>query len=118
MTVDLGGSSVNNLADSLLAFGLVPGSADLFSATYTVFGDLVSSQYPELLPSVAPADQVIDKSYLQDVAKQAAPTRAAIATAKPTYAKRRRRAIWSATESGTSTSTPARRRSRRTPRSC
>jgi len=88
LTVDLGGSSVNTLADSLLSFGLVPGSADLVSATYTVFGNLVSSQYHELLPSVAPADQVVDKSYLQDVAKLATPTASQIATAKPTYAKK------------------------------
>ena len=66
VTVDLGGSSASNMADSLVSFGLVPGSADLVSATYTVFGNLVSSQYHELLPNVAPASDVIDKSYLQD----------------------------------------------------
>ncbi len=85
--VDLGGSSASSMADSLLAFGLVPGSADLVSATYTVFGNLVSSQYHELLPSVTSADQVVDKSYLQDVARLATPTPTAIAQAKPTYAK-------------------------------
>lgn len=88
VSVDLGGSSANNLADTLVAFGLVPGSADLVSATYTVFGNLVSSQYHELLPSVAPASEVVDKSYLQDASKQFAPTPAAIAQAKPTYAKK------------------------------
>ena len=88
VTVDLGGSSANNLADSLVAFGLVPGSADLVSATYTVFGNLVSAQYHELLPSVDPASEVIDKSYLQDTTKRSAPTPAAIAKAKPTYAKK------------------------------
>lgn len=88
VTVDLGGSSANNLADTLVAFGLVPGSADLVSATYTVFGNLVSSQYHELLPSVAPAAEVVDKSYLRDASKQSVPTRAAIAQAKPTYAKK------------------------------
>ena len=88
VTVDLGGSSANNLADSLVSFGLVPGSADLVSATYTVFGNLVSSQYHELLPTVAPASEIIDKSYLQDASKRNTPTPAAIAQAKPTYAKK------------------------------
>jgi len=68
-TVELGGSSVNTLGDSLLAMGLVPGSADLVGTTYTVFGQLVKDQYPELLPSVAPASSIIDTSYLSAVAK-------------------------------------------------
>lgn len=88
VVVDLGGSTANTLADSLVAFGLVPGSADLMSATYTVFGNLVSSQYHELLPTVAPAAEVVDKSYLEDAARQSAPTPAAIAQAKPSYAKK------------------------------
>ena len=68
-SVELGGSSVNTLGDSLLAMGLVPGSSDLVGTTYTVFGQLVSSQYPELLPSVPPASSVIDTSYLSALAK-------------------------------------------------
>jgi len=85
VTVDLGGSSVNNMADTMYSFGLMPGSADLVSATYTVFGNLVHSQYPELLPSVAPASEVIDKSYVQAAAREMAPAPAAIAAAKPVY---------------------------------
>lgn len=67
--VELGGSSVNTLGDSLLAMGLVPGSANLVGTTYTVFGQLVSAQYPELLSSVPPAESVIDTSYLSALAK-------------------------------------------------
>lgn len=85
VTVDLGGSSANNLADSLLAFGLVPGAANAVGATYTVFGDIVKAQYPALMPGFAPADQIIDTSYLRDIAKQAAPSAAVIAQAKPKY---------------------------------
>ena len=86
--VELGGSSVNNLADSLLAFGQVPGSSDLVATTYTVFGNLVKSQYPEFVPSFDPASSVIDSSYLQAVAKTMnGSQKALIAKAKPTFQK-------------------------------
>ena len=89
LTVELGGSSVNNLADSLLSFGLVPGSANLVGATYTVFGDLVKQQYPELLPNFPNADSIIDTSYLSNVARQAALSPSVIAQSKPRYDKPR-----------------------------
>ncbi len=87
LTVDLGGSSVSNLADDLLAFGMVPGSANLVGATYKVFGDIVVSQYPNLMSSYAPASVVIDTSYLQDIAKRSAPSHAAVVASRPTYEK-------------------------------
>ena len=90
--VDLGGSSVNNLADSLLSFGLVPGSANLVAATYRVFGDVDVAQYPELVPSYYSPDQVIDNSYLADVAQKLQPEArkvyvANVQKARPTYNK-------------------------------
>ncbi len=88
--IDLGGSSVNNLADSLLTFGLVPGSANLFAATYKVFGDIVAAQYPELLPNYAPVEAILDTSYLQAIAKRGAPTAAVLNTAKTRYDKSQR----------------------------
>ena len=60
MQVELGGSAVNNLADNLQLFGLAPGSANFFAATYTVFGDIVMSQYPSLLPSYPPVADILD----------------------------------------------------------
>jgi outer membrane protein OmpA-like peptidoglycan-associated protein len=81
--VDLGGSAVDNLADMLLTFGLVPGSANLYAATYRVFGDIVSAQYPELVPNFPPVQQVLDTSYMQDLSRKSAPTPAAIAKATP-----------------------------------
>jgi len=68
LTVDLGGSAVNNLADNLQLFGLAPGSTNLFAATYTVFGNIVKSQYPNLVPSFYPVAEVLDTSYVKEVA--------------------------------------------------
>src|ERR1041384_7304660 len=74
MMVDLGGSTVNNLADNLQVFGLAQGSANLFAATYTVFGDVVVSQYPDLVPKYPPVKEILDTSFIQAVTQRAAPT--------------------------------------------
>ena len=86
--VELGGSSVNNLGDTLLAFGQVPGSANLVATTYTVFGKLVQSQYPELLPRFDSANVVVDGSYLSAISRRlSAPQKKLVAAAKPRFAK-------------------------------
>src|SRR5947207_15259196 len=72
--VDLGGSTVSNLADNLQVFGLAPGSANLFAATYTVFGDVVVAQYPNLVPKYPPVKEILDTSYIQAVAQRSAPS--------------------------------------------
>lgn len=71
LTVELGGSAVNNLADNQQLFGLTPGSANLFAATYTVFGDIVKAQYPSLVSSYYPVADILDTSYVQGVASAA-----------------------------------------------
>jgi outer membrane protein OmpA-like peptidoglycan-associated protein len=65
--VELGGSSVNNLADNAQLFGIAPGSVDAFGATYTVFGNVVKAQYPDLVPSFYPAAQITDLSYVKEL---------------------------------------------------
>jgi len=81
--VELGGSAANNLADNLLLFGLVPGSSNLFAATYKVFGDIVVNQYPELVPSYMPVKDILDTSYIKDIAAKNAPETTA---AQPQFA--------------------------------
>lgn len=64
LQVDLGGSSVNNLQDNLQLYGLTPGSANLFAATYTIFGNIVKQQYPKLVPNILPVEQVLNTQYV------------------------------------------------------
>lgn len=89
MEVSLGGSYVNNLADNMLLFGLVPGSSDLLAATYTKFGDLDVQQYPKLMPDYPKIDRVRDSSYVRDIAGNASSAQMASAPAveaqKPKY---------------------------------
>ncbi len=84
--VPLGGSTVNNLRDALLTFGMVPGSSDLFAATYTVFGNVVKQQYPELMPNFPSAEEITDKSYLRAIATKTKGTTTQVAKAElPKY---------------------------------
>ncbi len=86
LMIDLGGSAVNNLADNLVLFGLTPGSSSLFGATYRVFGDIVKNQYPDLVPTYYPADQILDTSYIQNIAGRSESSRTTVAAAEqPTF---------------------------------
>jgi OmpA-OmpF porin, OOP family len=66
MTVELGGSKDNNLADQVLLFG----PAGLLRSTYEAFGQVVVQQYPKLVKSFPPASDAIDGSYVLNVARK------------------------------------------------
>ena len=66
LKVDLGGSTVNNLADNLILFGLEPGTNDNFRSTYTVFANIATQQYPALFKDTPIPDvkDIEDKSFI------------------------------------------------------
>ncbi len=68
LSVDLGGSKVNTLADNLHLFGRLPGSTNLFKATYETFGDIVVQQYPKDVPVYPPVSEILNTSYVDGVA--------------------------------------------------
>jgi len=85
LSVELGGSKVNDLGDNIALFGLRPGYANAFEATYTTFGNIVHDQYPEDVPSFPAAKEVLNTTYLEQVvAAEHSPVAAVIETA--TYA--------------------------------
>lgn len=67
LSVDLGGSKVNNLADNLALFGLLDGSVNTLKIVYNTFGGIDVKLYPVLVPSYPNADSVIDVSFLKDL---------------------------------------------------
>jgi hypothetical protein len=66
--VQLGGSTVSNLADNVQLFGM-NGKTNYFAITYQIFGDIVKSQYPSLLPSYPPVADILDLTYLKSVSQ-------------------------------------------------
>jgi outer membrane protein OmpA-like peptidoglycan-associated protein len=75
ISVDLGGSYVNNLADTLELFGLPPYEGNKAAQTYTLFGNYVHKYYPRDVPDFQPASEVIDTSYVAEVSSILGPVR-------------------------------------------
>ncbi len=75
--VPLGGSTVMNLADNLVLFGLAEGTggigSSLFKATYEGFGTIAKQQYPKLVPSFPDAPHAVNLSFLQALQQSAKP---------------------------------------------
>jgi outer membrane protein OmpA-like peptidoglycan-associated protein len=87
LLVDLGGSAVSNLADDLLLFGLLPGSSNLFAASYDLFGDIAHRQYPDRMPGIPPVGDILDTTYLQALAGRSTVGKSAMAAARPSFAE-------------------------------
>lgn len=83
LDVELGGSSVVTLAEELQIFGLVPGSQNVVQATYTVFGDIAKSQYPNLMPHYPPPAEAIDTQYVMALASAVNPNTGEIKPVNP-----------------------------------
>lgn len=65
--VALGGSKVFNLSDNLELFGLGENKSNVYASVYKVFGDVVSSIYPEYVKTYPEIATVLDLSYILNV---------------------------------------------------
>jgi outer membrane protein OmpA-like peptidoglycan-associated protein len=65
--VALGGSKVFNLSDNLELFGLGENKTNVYASVYKVFGDVVSSIYPEYVKTYPEISTVLDLSYILNV---------------------------------------------------
>lgn len=65
--VSLGGSKVFNLSDNLELFGLGENKTNVYASVYKVFGDVVSSIYPEYVKTYPEISTVLDLSYILNV---------------------------------------------------
>jgi OmpA-OmpF porin, OOP family len=67
LKVDLGGSTVFNLADMANTYGLGNDKIDRYKAVYNTFGNLMVKMYPSLMPTFMPYEKAVDKSFLFSV---------------------------------------------------
>jgi len=65
--VALGGSKVFNLSDNLELFGIGENKTNVYASVYKVFGDVVSSIYPEYVKTYPEITEVLDLSYILNV---------------------------------------------------
>jgi outer membrane protein OmpA-like peptidoglycan-associated protein len=65
--VALGGSKVFNLSDNLELYGIGNNKTNVYASVYKVFGDVVSSIYPEYVKTYPEISTVLDLSYMLNV---------------------------------------------------
>lgn len=65
--VALGGSKVFNLSDNLELYGVGNNKTNVYASVYKVFGDIVSSIYPEYVKTYPEISSVLDLSYMLNV---------------------------------------------------
>jgi len=65
--VALGGSKVFNLSDNLELYGIGDNKTNVYASVYKVFGDVVSSIYPEYVKTYPEIANVLDLSYILNV---------------------------------------------------
>lgn len=67
LKVNLGGSTVFNLADMANTYGLGDDKVDRYKAVYNTFGNLMVKMYPSIMPGFMPYEKAVDKSFLLSV---------------------------------------------------
>lgn len=65
--VALGGSKVFNLSDNLELYGIGNNKTNVYASVYKVFGDIVSSIYPEYVKTYPEISEILDLSYMLNV---------------------------------------------------
>jgi outer membrane protein OmpA-like peptidoglycan-associated protein len=86
LNIELGGSKVCNLADSLAFFGLGKDNTNIFKVVYDTFGAIDVKLYPKLMPSYPSAESIMDLSFLKELASETPAMAAADTTTyRPAY---------------------------------
>lgn len=66
--ISLGGSTAIGLADNAVLFGL-NGNDNLYKRVYSVFANIDTKYYPDVLPSAVPYEEVVNTSFLSALLK-------------------------------------------------
>lgn len=83
MPIELGGSTQNGLGDNAYLFGL-NGNDNLYKRVYTVFGNITSQMYPDMMSTMVPYENVVNPTYVQNLlSKTASVAKAAVPTFSP-----------------------------------
>lgn len=64
--ISLGGSVANTLGDNAYLFGL-NGNDNLYKRVYTVYGNIISRLYPDMISGLMNYDAVVNTKYLQSL---------------------------------------------------